>query len=153
MKTQEEQKIIRRQVSRKLETLTAFKEATSGIKSWSKYLRTALGMTISQMSRRMGIAQSTMTESEKGEVEGRLTINKLRKMADALDCDFVYAFVPRSSLQETIEKQAHKKVLKNMKAAQTHMSLEDQSVTLDEKERAKELVEEMIYSKYLWDEE
>jgi hypothetical protein len=38
-----------------------------------------------------------------------------------------------------------------MNEAETHMALEDQKVTLDKKERLKELTQERMYSKYLWD--
>ncbi len=152
MKSKEKQKIIRTHVSTKLESLRPFLLSTKGVKSWSKYVRNALGMSITQMAQRIGLAQSTMTESEKSEEEGRLTINKLRKMADVLDCDLVYAFIPRVSLKEIVKKQAHKKVQENMKHAKTHMSLEGQDVTIDRKERTSDLIEEKMYSKYLWDE-
>ncbi len=157
MKKMKEQKTIRRQVSKKLEALTSFKKQAQGVRSWSKYIREALGMTITQMAKRMKLAQSTMTESEKQEEMGTLTMSKLKKMADALDCDLVYAFVPRTSIEDTVEKQAMKKVLKSMKEASVHMSLEDQAVHYknekEKKERIKELVEEKKFSKYLWDEE
>lgn len=157
MKKKEEQKIIRRQVSKKLQSLSQFKKEASAINSWSKYVRVALGMTVSQMAKRMGLAQSTMTESEKQEEAGTLTINKLKKMAEALDCDLVYAFIPKTSLEDTIENEARKKVLKSLKEASVHMALEDQAVIYKNKgereERINELVEEKKYSKYLWDEE
>lgn len=157
MKTKEKQKIIRRQVSRKLQELSEFRTKTLNIKSWSKYVREGLGMTISQMARRMGLAQSTMTESEKQEEAGTLTINKLKKMAAALDCDFVYAFVPRTSLEDTVENEARRKVLKSMESADAHMALENQSLVFKNKkekdERINELVDEKKFSKYLWDEE
>ncbi len=151
MNSREKQKITLNQVARKLESLRPFLAATSGINSWSKYLREALGMSLSQMAKRMKLAQSTMSESEKQEAEGRLTINKLKKMAVALDCELVYAFVPTSSLQKIIEKQAKKKVEESMKHAETHMSLEDQTVTANRDDRIQDLIEEKMYSKYLWD--
>jgi hypothetical protein len=39
-----------------------------------------------------------------------------------------------------------------MDETESHMSLEDQKVNLDKNERLKDLVDERIYSKYLWDE-
>jgi hypothetical protein len=38
-----------------------------------------------------------------------------------------------------------------MAEAETHMGLEDQKVTLDKNERLHDLVEERMYSKFLWD--
>ena len=40
-----------------------------------------------------------------------------------------------------------------MKETETHMSLEDQKVKISKEERLNDLVEERIYSKYLWDNE
>jgi hypothetical protein len=40
-----------------------------------------------------------------------------------------------------------------MAEAEIHMELEDQKVLLDKDERLKELVQEKIFSKYLWDKE
>ena len=38
-----------------------------------------------------------------------------------------------------------------MELAETHMALEDQKVTVDSDERMQELIEDKMYSKYLWD--
>jgi len=38
-----------------------------------------------------------------------------------------------------------------MNETETHMSLEDQSVNIEKNERLEDLVQERIYSKYLWD--
>lgn len=153
MKTLQDIKKIRKQVSRKSEEIRGFKSVSTGVPSWSKYVRQGLGMSLSQMARRLGVAQSTMSESEKQETEGRITLNKLRKMAEALDCDLVYAFVPREKLEDLVLRQARKKALKSMSLAETHMDLEDQRVLIDKEERLKDIIEEKMYSKYLWDED
>jgi len=153
MKSPQDIKKIRKQVSRKSEEIRGFKSALTGITSWSKYMRQGLGMSLSQMARRLGVAQSTMSESEKQEIEGRITLNKLRKMAEVLDCDLVYAFVPKEKLEDLVLIQARKKALKSMSLAETHMDLEDQRVLIDKEERLKDIVEEKMYSKYLWDED
>lgn len=147
----QEQKLITKQISRRLEEISAFKVSSLGIKSWSEYIRQGLGMTVSQLAKRLNCAQSTTSQAEKLEKEGRITINKLREMADALNCDLVYAFVPRKKLEDIIEDQATKKVLETMELAETHMSLEDQKVTIEKEERLAELKEEKKYSKHLWD--
>jgi hypothetical protein len=60
--------------------------------------------------------------------------------------------VPRKKLEEIILDQAERKTIKLMEQTETHMALEDQTVTLDKNERLKELSEERIYSRFLWDE-
>jgi len=146
-----EQKLIRRQVSKKLENLRDLLTTVRVIRSWSGYMRQALGMSVSQLAKRMGLSQSSVSGLEKREVEGRLTIKKLREMADAMECDLVYCFIPRKPLEEIVFDQSKKKALKSMELSDTHMSLEDQKVTLDFNERLEDLIEDKMYSKYLWD--
>lgn len=151
MKTPKEQKLITKQISRRLEEARNLSLSIKGISSWIDYVRSGLGMTLTQLSQRVGVTQATMSGSIKSEKEGRITINKLKEIADAMDCDFSYQFVPRKKLEDIIFDQALKKTRKLMEDTETHMALEDQAVTLDKKERLKELASEKIYSKYLWD--
>lgn len=151
MKTPQEQKLITRQVSRKLEEIREISMRTKGILSWIDYVRSGLGMTLSQLAERIGVTQATLSGSIKAEREGRITVNKLREIADAMECDLVYEFVPRKKLEDIIYDQAILKTKQFMDEAENHMALEDQKVTLDKKERLKELAAEKIYSKYLWD--
>ena len=151
MKKMKEQKLIRRQVSKKLENLRDLLTTVRVIRSWSGYMRQALGMSVSQLAKRMGLSQSSVSGLEKREVEGRLTIKKLREMADAMECDLVYCFIPRKPLEGIVFDQSKKKALKSMELSDTHMSLEDQKVTLDFNERLEDLIEDKMYSKYLWD--
>lgn len=151
MKTIKEQKIIRNQVSRKLEALRGFQSEAKGISSWIDYVRQGLGMSLSQLAARIGVGQSSLSSSIKLEKEDRITIGKLKEIAEAMECDLVYGFVPRKLLEDIVHDEAVKKTLSLMKQSDTHMSLEDQKVTLSQSERMKDLVEERMYSKYLWD--
>lgn len=151
MKTPQEQKIITRQVSRKLQKLKELSIATIGVSSWVDYVRMGLGMSLVQLANRAGVSQSSISASIKLEKEGRITVNKLRELANAMECDLVYEFVPRKQIEEIIMDQALLKTKKLMDETETHMELEDQKVTRDKSERLKELAEERIYSKQLWD--
>jgi predicted DNA-binding mobile mystery protein A len=151
MKTPQEQKLITKQVSRRLEEIREVAAKAKGISSWIDYVRAGLGMTLSQLAERVGVTQATLSGSIKSEKEGRITIHKLREIANAMGCDLVYEFVPRKKIEDIILDQAIKKTSKLMDEAETHMALEDQKVTLDKNERLKELASEKIYSKYLWD--
>lgn len=151
MKTVKEQKIITKQVSRRLEELRPMLKKASGIESWADYVRQGLGMGLTQLAARLGITQSSVSSSIKLEKEGRITINKLREMAEAMECDLVYGFVPRKKIEDVIRDQAIKKTKGLMKETENHMALEDQKVKISKDERLNDLVEERIYSKYLWD--
>ncbi|MFL5783023.1 MAG: helix-turn-helix domain-containing protein [Bacteriovoracaceae bacterium] len=151
MKTPKEQKLITRQISRKLQRLKELKEAATGVNSWIDYVRTGLGMSLVQLARRTGVSQASLSSSIKLEREGRITLNKLKEIADAMGCDLVYEFVPRKNLEDMMWDQAMKKTLHLINETETHMALEDQKVELDKNERVKELAEERRFSKHLWD--
>jgi predicted DNA-binding mobile mystery protein A len=109
MKDAKEQKIITKQVSRRLEDLRPFQNQAKGVSSWINYLRQGLGMRVAQLAARVGVAQSSISSSIKLEKEGRITINKLKEIADALECDLVYGFVPRQKIEDIVHDQAVKK--------------------------------------------
>lgn len=151
MKRANEQMLIRTQVSKKLETTREVFHTLTGIHSWSRYIRNTLGMSVSQLAKRLKIHQSSASRLEKREVDQTLTIKKLRQMADAMECDLAYAFIPRKTIDEIVFRQAKEKALKSIEQSDTHMSLENQKVTTDFKERLENLIKEKMYSKYLWD--
>ena len=57
--------------------------------------------------------------------ENNLKISTIKKNAEGLDCDFVYGFVPKSSLQETVNRQARKKAEAILSNVNTNMALEE----------------------------
>ena len=151
MKTAQEQKLITRQVSRKLQGIKALSQASIGVSSWIDYVRLGLGMSLVQLAKRVGVTQASISASIKLEREGRITLNKLREIADAMECDLVYEFVPRKPIEDIIMDQAMKKTRKLVDETETHMELEDQKVVRDKNERVREIAQEKIYSKQLWD--
>jgi predicted DNA-binding mobile mystery protein A len=151
MKNPQEQKIITRQISRRLEELRPLRSKSLGVNSWIDYVRMGLGMSLTQLAKRVGVSQSTLSQSVRLEKEGRITIHKLQEIAAAMDCELVYSIVPKKKIEEIIYDQALKKTAALMEKAETHMSLEDQNLNLDKSQRLKELANDKIYSKYLWD--
>lgn len=76
---------------------------TPPVGGWIRAIREALGMSATQLARRIGVAQPTLTKLEQSEAAGRIQLDSLRRVAAALDCDVVYALVPRRPLQEMVE--------------------------------------------------
>jgi predicted DNA-binding mobile mystery protein A len=97
-------------------------------KGWVRAIRDALGMTSRQLAARMALSQSTVTAMEQGEAAGTITLNTLRQAAEALDCQLVYALVPRTTLDETVRQRAD--LLARSQLARLHhtMRLEDQAL-------------------------
>ena len=92
-----------------------------------------------QLADRLGEHRSRIKQIEQQELTGSLTMRTLSKTAEALDCVFVYGFVPRTSLETTMRKQARQVAAKRLVRASQTMGLEDQA--LSPKENAKVLVD------------
>lgn len=102
---------------------------------WAKAIREALGISVRQMSRRTGLSRTSITSAETGEAKGAVQFDTLRGLADALDCDLVYALIPRTSLAQTLEAQARRKAAALVGRVADSMKLEAQGVAHEETER------------------
>ena len=96
---------------------------------WLRAIREALGMTTTQFSTRLGVSQSRVVAMERAEQIGSLTMKNLARAAEALDCELVYALVPRHSLQAMVDKRINQKATAMVGAIAHSMMLEDQEVT------------------------
>jgi predicted DNA-binding mobile mystery protein A len=102
-------------------------------------------MTSKDLASRVGVNQSRIIHMEQAEVDGRLKISTMEKIADALDMDFVYVFVPRTSLNEMVREQAKKLALKKMERLDHTMRLEMQELSSEEKEKAlKDIIDRIL---------
>lgn len=140
---------------RVLEHLTAEK-LPKGLKispkSWIRAVRDALGMTSKQLGNRLGVRQSAVTQLEKREESGAITVAHLRKAADALGCDLVYYFVPRMPLPEMIKSQAYAKAKEQVSRVSHSMNLEAQGIAAEERKIQIELLaRELQHSARIWD--
>ena len=74
---------------------------------WVKAIRQALGMTTSQLAKRLKVAQTRVSELEAAEVHRNITLKTLDRAAEALGCRVVYILVPARPLSETLHDRAH----------------------------------------------
>lgn len=99
---------------------------------WLRAVRDALGMSTSDMARRMGVSRSRITQAEHAEAAGNIKLSTLERAAEALGCEVVYAIVPRSgSLEELVQVQARRKAADRLARASHTMRLEDQETEGD----------------------
>lgn len=104
---------------------------------WVKAIRTALGMSLQQLSNRLSITKQSVQEIEQREKEGSITIKTLRETARALDMQLVYGFVPKDgSLDNLIERKAKELATKIVLRTNNTMKLEDQENTRQRIEKA-----------------
>lgn len=125
----------RKQLDQKLKKFADTKQSPPPMRGWIRAIRDAIGMTGEQLARRIGVQKQRIVALEKGEVAGTVTINSMKKAAEAMDCVFVYALVPRDSLEVTVEKQARQYAVKLQGMIQHSMLLEEQGLSVEEAEQ------------------
>lgn len=148
--------IARRQLDKRLAVLESPDMLVRPPRGWIKAIREALGMTTSQLAKRLGVVQSRAVAIEQAEANGSITLNSLEKAANALDCRVVYALVPRKPLDELVSERARKLAKKHLASTSHTMALEAQSITkLDEEEQLKQLVQRILEKagSELWEED
>lgn len=93
---------------------------------WIAEIRSLLLMTTAQLGRRVGVAQSVISNFEKSEREKTITLHSLEKVANALECDLHYVLTPRKGLEIELYDRAEKLYNQNKKNLEHHMLLEGQ---------------------------
>ena len=84
---------------RKLDERLANIREASGLferprRGWIATLRRALGMPQSHLAHRMRVSRQAISQLEKREVDGSITLSALEQAAEALGARVVYAVVP-----------------------------------------------------------
>lgn len=113
---------------------------------WLSVVRGALGLSKSAVARKLGVAPTTVLRYESGEAAGTITLETLRKYADALDCDMVYGLVPRaSSLESLLRQRARFVAERTIRGVAYTMALESQAPPSHHvQEQIEELAEELV---------
>jgi predicted DNA-binding mobile mystery protein A len=124
-------------------------------RGWIKAIREALGMTTGQFAKRLGVSQPRVAALEKAEADGGVTLKSLRHAAEALDCVFVYAMVPKTPLEQMVKDRARDLAERQLARTDQTMRLENQAVSASRMARARdELAAELLRDgRRLWAEE
>ena len=72
---------------------------------WVREIRTALGLSQSQLAKRAGVSRATVQQMERAEVERRITIASLDKLAAAMDCQVAIAILPKGGTLEDVRRR------------------------------------------------
>ncbi|MCR9261197.1 MAG: mobile mystery protein A [Pseudomonadaceae bacterium] len=151
----QERAMARKNLDKRLNSIRDSNQFARPPKGWVKAIREALGMTAEQLAARMGVTKPRIYTLEKAEIDGALTLESLQRAANALDCELVYALVPRHPLETVIQQRAIHEAKKRMRSTAHTMSLEDQSVDeADQRKQIEALAKELEHSgSALWSDE
>lgn len=124
-------------------------------KGWVKTLRVVLNMSAEQFANRLGVKRARVNQLESAEMHDAVTLRTLREAANAMECDLVYAIVPKnnSTLEDIIKKQAEQIAKERVANVAHSMLLEAQtidsdSLKLQKEELARSLLEHL--NKKFW---
>lgn len=149
------QKLLIEQLDQKLQPFLASRKVLVPERGWINTIRTTLNMTMAQLGTKLNITRQGVKRIEESEAYGRITLNSLKDVANAMDLKLVYALVPKNgTIDDLIQIKAEKLAHKIVTRTNQNMKLEDQGIG-DEKiaktinELAQEIKREMRRS--LWD--
>lgn len=122
---------------------------------WLKVIRLALNISLEQLGKKMSMTKQGIDKIESREREGKISINTLREMADALDMELVYGFVPKDgSLDALIDRKAYELAYRMLKPASKkknkfELDTSDEQIKKEIHEKAIQIKQEM--PDILWD--
>ena len=115
--------LLRRQLDARLRELPREQPPKGG---WIRTIRTALGMTMGQLGKRIGVSAPGVAKLESRDSTESISVARLRSAAEALGCDLLIAFVPRTPLTDMVQQQAALKAKQENSRLIHTMKLEDQ---------------------------
>lgn len=143
--------LLRRQLDGQLQRVVVTEPPRQG---WVRAIRQSLGMTLSQLAKRLHTSKQGVARVEKAETEGRMSMATLRRVAEALDCELRYVLLPKTTLEDIVRRQAIKKAQHIMGRAELHMELEAQATDKKfQEQQIQELVDELLRNpdRRLWE--
>lgn len=119
----------RRIMDKKLKPWLQMQNERQPPSGWLKAIRGALGISSRQLAQIIGIDMSAVIRLEEREPKGKVTLEMLDRAAQAMDCKFVYAIIPRhdyDSLEAIVDNRSEKAAKELLQKVEHSMRLEDQ---------------------------
>jgi predicted DNA-binding mobile mystery protein A len=131
------QRIIIDQLDATISQFAQLQNVRPSLVGWIKSIRLALNMSLRQLIQKLGTTIPSTNETEKREMDGSITIRKLKEVAQAMDMQFVYGFIPKEgSLKAMIEKRAEEIAREIVLGASQNMALENHATSDERKKKA-----------------
>ena len=117
-----------KQLTAALSTFDNAKQTPRPRGGWLRAVREALRVSQLTVAKLMHVKQQSIVSFEKAEAEDRITLRNLRRVAEAMGCELVYAVVPKSgTIQELAEQRVRSDATKRVLSVEHTMALEDQA--------------------------
>ena len=142
------------QLSNRLKGLDRKELREPPTKGWIRSIRESLSMTSAQLAKRVGVSQPNIIKWEQREIDSTITMKSLRRVAQAMQCDLVYALVPRKPINSILEERAKQIAADSLEQVSRSMRLEDQETSAAHRTRlAQQIVRQLLEEtpKRLWD--
>jgi predicted DNA-binding mobile mystery protein A len=98
-------------------------------RGWIETIRSLRKITLRELAPKVGVSYQTIAKLEQSEAEDRITLKRLRELGAALDCELVYALVPKQGkIRDLVEGKVRDEISKHVKAVEHTMALEGQAV-------------------------
>ena len=141
----------RRRLDDRLESVRALGGVGRPNRGWVRAIRDALGMSGAELATRMGVSQQVVSEIERNECRSTARMGTLARAADALDCELIYALVPRTTLEDSVRAQARSKAARHLAHVAHHGRLESQEVSEEQfAAQIEELADTFAERRGLW---
>lgn len=72
---------------------------------WVREIRTALGISQSQLAARAGVSRATVQQMERAEGRRRITLGSLDRLAHAMGCQVAFAIVPKGGTLDDLRRR------------------------------------------------
>jgi predicted DNA-binding mobile mystery protein A len=147
--------LARKHLDQRLDAMRKLEGLARPPRGWLRAIRDALGMTTTQLAKRIHVDQSRITRLEQAEAEGSVTLKTLRQAAEGLKCTLVYVLVPHQPLDDLLRERATQ--IADQQLARTHHTMKLENQALDKrglKAERERLIEELLKGnpRRLWDE-
>ncbi len=150
-----QKKLLIEQLDRKLKPFSGSEMVIVPDNGWINCIRTTINMTLEQLGRRLNITKQGAKRIEDSEAAGKITINALKEVGNALDMKFVYGFIPKDgSIDSLLDRKARDLSEKIVYRTNHNMMLENQGIDKTHLKNAIEDLSKEIKSelkKAIWD--
>ena len=116
------------QLTRALSAFEAAQQEARPQRGWLRAIREGLGLSLEAVGKRLGQSRRRIKEFEDAEANDRITLRSLRRVAAAMDCELVYAIVPKTgTISELAERGARAQAGEDVRDVEHTMALENQA--------------------------